>query len=73
MKSQVGEHATSGVTESTMREVKRQPRTLKLALGAHVVEDRRATFHPWWIPTMVSDAISFFRISRDGSTAAMRR
>ena len=32
----VGEHATNGVTESAMREVKRQTRTLKLALEAHV-------------------------------------
>ena len=32
----VGEHATNGVSESAMREVQRQTRTLKCAPEAHV-------------------------------------
>ena len=34
--SPVGEHATNGVAESAMREIKRQMRTLKFSLEAHV-------------------------------------
>ena len=34
--SEVGEHATSGVAESAMREVKRHTRKFKFALEAHV-------------------------------------
>ena len=34
--SPVGEHATNGVAESAMREVKRQTRMLTFALKAHV-------------------------------------
>ena len=34
--SPTGEHATKGVAESAIREVKRQTRTVKLALEPHV-------------------------------------
>ena len=34
--SPIGEHATKGVAESAMREVTRQTRALKFALGTHV-------------------------------------
>ena len=71
--SPVGEHATNGVNESAMRDVRRQTRTLKFALEAHV--GNIVESHPilTWIPTMASDAISFFKIGRDGLTADMRR
>ena len=35
----VGEHATNGVAESAMREVKRQPRTLKFCFGSACGKD----------------------------------
>ena len=38
--SPVGEHATNGVAESAMREVKRQTRTLKLCSGSACGKDR---------------------------------
>ena len=66
--SPVGEHATHSV-ESSMREVKRQTRTLKFPLEAHVGKIVESRSILWWIPTMASDAISFFRIGRDGLTA----
>ena len=72
--SPVSEHATNGVAESAMREVKRQPRTLNFALHAHV--GKIVESHPIlrWIPTMASDAISFFFMNgRDGLTAEVRR
>ena len=57
-----------------MREVKRQTRTLKFALEAHVGKIVESHSILKWIPTMAaSDAISFFRIGRDGLTAEMRR
>ena len=58
--SPVGEHTSKGVAESAMREVKRQTRTLKFALEPHV--GKIVESHPIlrWIPTMASDAISFF-------------
>ena len=34
--SPIGEHATSGAAESSVREAKRQPRTSKFALEVHV-------------------------------------
>ena len=70
--SPVGEHATHSV-ESAMREVKRQTRTLKFPLEAHVGKIVESRSILWWRPTMASDAISFFRIGRDGLTAEMRR
>ena len=71
--SPVGEHAMNGVAESAMREVKRQTRTLKFALEAHVAKIVESHSILKWIPTMAADAISFFRIGRDGLTAEMRR
>ena len=68
----VGEHATNGVAESAMREVKRQTRTLKFALEAHVGKIVEPHSILRWIPTMASDAISFFRFGRDGLTAEMQ-
>ena len=49
----VGEHATNGVAESALREVKRQTRTLKSALEAHVgkiVECHAVTWTVSWAP-----------------------
>ena len=62
-----------GVAESAMPEVKWQTRTLKIALEAHV--GKIVEYHSIlkWIPTMAADAITFFRIGRDGLTADMRR
>ena len=71
-KSPVGEHATNGVAESVMLEVKRQTRTLKFALEAHVGKIVASHSILRWIPTMAADAMSFFRIGRDGLTAEMR-
>ena len=70
--SSVEEHATNGVAESSIREVKRQMRSL-IALEALVA--KTVVCHPIlkWIPTMASDAISFFRIGKGGLTAEMRR
>ena len=59
--SPVGEYATNGVAESALREVKRQTRTLKVALEAHVGKIVEPHSILKWIPTM-ADAISFFRI-----------
>ena len=70
--SPVGEHVTNGVAESAMREVKRQTRTLKVALEAHVGKIVESHSILKWIPTMAADAISFFRIGRGGFTAEMR-
>ena len=56
-----------------MCEVKRQTRTLKFALEAHLGKVVESHFMSRWIPMMASDAISFFKISRDGLTAEMRR
>ena len=60
--SPVGEHATNGVAECAMREVKRQTPTLKVAMEAHV--GKIVESHPIlrWRPTMASVAISFFRV-----------
>ena len=66
--STVGEHATNGVAESVMLEVKRQTRTLKFALEAHVGKIVASHSILRWIPTMAADAMSFFRIGRDGLT-----
>ena len=55
-----------------MREVKRQTRTLKFALEAHVGKIVEPHSILKWIPTM-ADTISFFRVGRDGLTAEMRR
>ena len=71
--SAVGEHATNGVAESAMREVRRQTRTLKSALEAHVGKIVECHSILRWIPMMISDAISFFMIWIDGLTAEMRR
>ena len=71
--SPIGEHATNDVAESAMREVKRQTRTLIFALDAHVGNIVESHSILEWIPTMAADAISFFRIEKDGLTAEMRR
>ena len=63
-----GEHATNGVAESAVREVKRQTRPLKFALEAHVGRIVEPHSILRWIPTMASEAISFFRIQGDGLT-----
>ena len=72
-KSPVGKTCPNGVLESAMSEVKRQIRTVKFALEAHV--GKIVQSHPTlrWIPTMAADAISFFWIGRDGLTVVMRR
>ena len=72
-KSPVGQHAATGVAESALREVKRQTRTLKFALGALV--RKIVESHPILrcLPPVASDAISFFRFGRDSLEAAMRR
>ena len=64
--SPAGEHATNGVAESAMREVKRPTRTLKFVLEAHVGKIVESHAILKWIPTLAADAISFFRIGRDG-------
>ena len=69
----LGEHATNGVSESAMREVKRQTRILKFALEAHVGKIVKSHSTLKWIPTMSADANSFIRIGRDGLKAEMRR
>ena len=69
----VGEHATNGVAESAMREVKRQTRILKFALEAHVGQIVESHSILSWIPMMALDAVSFFRTGTDGLTAEMRR
>ena len=60
LESPVGEHATKGVAESAMREVKRQTRTLKFALEPHVGKIFESHSILKWMPTMAADAISFF-------------
>ena len=49
----VGEHATDGVAESAMREVKRQTRTLKFALEAP-----RSGYRRWQQIRSVSSRLS---------------
>ena len=68
-----GEHATNRVAESAMREVKRQIRTLKFNLEAHAGKIVEPDSILTWKLTMAADAISFFRIGRDGLMAEMRR
>ena len=63
----------NGAVESAMREVKRLTRTLKFALEAHVGKIVQSFSILEWIPTMAADAISFFRIGRDGLMVEMRR
>ena len=61
--SPVGDHATN---------VKRQTRTLKFVLEAHVgkvVVVSHSILR--WTPMVASDVISFFRIGTDGLTAEM--
>ena len=67
--SPVGERATNRVAESSMREVKRQTRTLKFALQTRVGKFVGSDSTLKWIPTMASDAVSFSRIGRDDFTA----
>ena len=71
--SPVGESASNGVAECAVREVKRQVRTLRCALEERV--GPVADGHPIlrWLPMAAADAISFYRIGRDGLTAEMRR
>ena len=71
--SPVGEHATNGVAEFAVREVKRKTRTLKFAPEAQV--GKIVEYHSIlkWVPTLAADAISFFRIGRDGLKAEVRR
>ena len=69
----VAEHATNGVVESSMHEVKRQTGTLKFSVEAHVGQIVKSHSILRWIPTRTSDAISFFRSGRDGLTTKMRR
>ena len=64
--SPVVEHATNGVAESAMREVKRQTRTLNFSLEAHVGKIVESYSILKWIPSMAADAIGFFRIGRGG-------
>ena len=71
--SPVGEHAANGVAESAIIEVKRQTRTLKFALEAHVGKIVESHSILRWILTMAVDATTFFRIGRGGLTADMRR
>ena len=71
--SPVGEHATNNVAESAIREVKRQTRTLKFAVEAHVSKIIECHSILRWVLMMASDVISFFRIGRDGLTTEMRR
>ena len=71
--SPIVEHATNGVAESAMREVKRKTRPLKFALAAHVFKIVESHSILKWIPTMAADAISFFSSGKDGLTAYMRR
>ena len=59
--SPVGEHATNGVAESAMREVKRQTRTLKFTLEAHMGRIVETHSILRCIPMMPPDGISFFR------------
>ena len=66
-------HATNGAAESAMREVKRQTRTLEFDLEAHVEKIVESHSILLCLPTVASDAISLFRIGRDGLTAEMRR
>ena len=61
------------VAESAMRVVKRHTGTLKFALKAHVGKIVESHSILGWIPVMASDAISFFRIGRDGLMGEMRR
>ena len=70
--SPVGEHATNGVAESAMREVKRQTRTLQFSLEAHVGKIVESDSILKWIPTMASDAISLFTIGKDGLSPELR-
>ena len=53
--------------------MKRQTRSLEFALEAHVGKIVESRSILKWIPTMAADAISFFRIGRDGLKAEMRR
>ena len=64
----VGEHATNGVGESAMREVKRQTRTLKSLLEPHVGVVSNSHLILRWMPTIAADDISLSRIGRDGLT-----
>ena len=56
--SPVGEHATNGVAESAMREMKPQTRTLKFATEADVGKIVQSHSIWKWIPTMAADAIA---------------
>ena len=58
-KNPLKEYTTTGVAESAIGEVKRETQKFHSILR--------------WIPMLVSDAISLFRIGRDGLTADMRR
>ena len=74
--SPVGEHAANGVAESVLlRKGKRQTRTLKFALAAHLGKIVDLLFFSIlkWVPTMPANAFSFFRIGRDGVTTELRR
>ena len=71
--SPVGEHASNGVAESAMRESEAADANSEICSGSargKIVEPHSILK---WIPTMAADAISFFRIGRDGLTAEMRR
>ena len=48
----LGQHATNGVAESAMREVKRQTRTLKFAIEAHVEKIVESNSILKWVPIM---------------------
>ena len=51
MKALLAEHATNGVAESALREVKRQTRTLKFVVKAHVGKIVESHSILKWIPS----------------------
>ena len=71
--SPAGEHQANGVAECAVREVKRQVRTLRYALEECLGPVPEA--HPLlrWLPMAAPDAVSFYRIGKDGLTAEVRR
>ena len=71
--SPVGDHQANGDAECAVGEVKRQVRVLRYALEEHMGPTKDG--HPIlrWLPTAAADAISRYRIGRDGLTAEQRR
>lgn len=69
-----GDHQANGDAEVSVREIKRQVRTLRYALEARLGRTLRED-HPIleWMPMLAGDAITRYRLGRDGMSAEQRR